>query len=121
MLIVDDEVELVELLLAYLSSKGIVARGLTKSADYMSDIRGRMPRIVLLDVSMPGADGYQLCSDIKHDPEMARVKVILLTGRPLADVIKNVEICGADEYLLKPFTLPDLDRAVMAPDPALDR
>ncbi len=111
-LIVDDNTELVDMVISYLSSKGFIAYGLTSSTDYMSDIREAHPRVVLLDVSIPGANGYELCSRIKKDPELKNAKVVFFTANPLAEVIQSNTISGSDGYILKPFTIPDLNRTV---------
>jgi len=66
-------------------------------------IRAEKPDLVLLDVVMPGKDGYQVCEEIKKDPELAHIPVILLAGSFEGfDEIKGAGI-GADGYIIKPF------------------
>jgi len=66
-------------------------------------VRAERPDLVLLDVVMPGKDGYQVCEEIKKDPELAHIPVILLAGSFEGfDEIKGAGI-GADGYIIKPF------------------
>lgn len=62
------------------------------------------PDLVLLDIMMPGAlDGLQVCQLIKSKPELASVKVVLLTARGQLRDLEAGQKAGADEYLVKPF------------------
>ena len=66
-------------------------------------IKQEKPDLVLLDVVMPGKDGYQVCEEMRKDPELAQIPVILLAGSFEGfDEIKGAEI-GADGYIIKPF------------------
>jgi len=63
------------------------------------------PDFVLLDIMMPGAmDGLQVCSAIKSMPDLASVKVVLLTARGQVRDLEAGKKAGADEYLVKPFS-----------------
>lgn len=67
--------------------------------------RAIQPSLMLLDVMMPGLlDGYQVCQRIKQDPNLAHIKVIMLTARGQASDIAMGEAAGADAYLVKPFS-----------------
>lgn len=74
----------------------------------LAKVQSFSPDIVLLDVSMPGLDGYQVCRKIKETPESAHVMVLLLSGRTdLEDRIKGYE-ASADDYLTKPYDVEEL-------------
>lgn len=78
-------------------------------------VRAVRPAVVLLDVMMPGSlDGYQVCQRIKRDPDMASIRVILLTARGQAADIATGEAAGADAYLVKPFSPLELIERVEA-------
>jgi DNA-binding response OmpR family regulator len=63
------------------------------------------PDLLLLDVMMPGElDGLQVCQTLKADPEMAHVKIVLLTARGQVRDRQAGNLAGADEYLVKPFS-----------------
>jgi len=67
--------------------------------------RSIQPSLMLLDVMMPGLlDGYQVCQRIKQDPNLAHIKIIMLTARGQASDIAMGEAAGADAYLVKPFS-----------------
>ncbi len=111
-LIVDDDHEVGELLAAYLATKHVPTRVLRASKDYLADIHAANPRLLLLDVALSDANGYELCTRIKQDKRTRHVKVLLFTAMPLAQVIDRLPASMADGYLLKPFTLIDVDRAI---------
>ena len=62
------------------------------------------PDVVLLDVRMPGRDGFALTRAIRADPLLAATRVILLTGRHEPEAIAEGRAAGADHYLTKPFS-----------------
>lgn len=65
-----------------------------------------VPDLILLDISMPKLDGYEVCKRIKNDPRTANVPVVMLSGKDaLFDKIKG-KLAGATEYLTKPFETP---------------
>ncbi len=63
------------------------------------------PDLMLLDVMMPGAlDGLQVCRHIKSDPDLAHIKIVLLTARGQARDREAGNLAGAEDYLVKPFS-----------------
>ena len=67
-----------------------------------------LPDLIISDVMMPGKDGYQVCREIKSDPHMKHIPVILLTAKAeLSEKISGLEY-GADDYLTKPFNAQEL-------------
>jgi len=67
-----------------------------------------IPDLVLLDIMMPGIDGYQLCKQIKSDKRIEFTKVILVSGKAMIDErLKGYEV-GADDYMTKPFVPEEL-------------
>lgn len=62
------------------------------------------PSIVLLDLMLPGIDGFTVCKRIRETPEIASTPVIILTARSEEeDIVRGLE-CGADDYITKPFS-----------------
>lgn len=66
------------------------------------------PDVVLLDVEMPGLDGYQVLANIKNDPDLRDIPVVFLTGRSDMDDVVTALRAGAHDYLKKPFETPEL-------------
>src|SRR3954462_14375704 len=62
------------------------------------------PDVVVLDVRMPGRDGFALTRAIRADPLLAPTRVILLTGRREPDAVAQGRAAGADHYVTKPFS-----------------
>jgi two-component system phosphate regulon response regulator PhoB len=62
------------------------------------------PDLVLLDINMPRLNGFQVCAQLKHDPETAGIKVVMLTARDSAADRARGRECGADDYFVKPFS-----------------
>ena len=60
--------------------------------------------VVVLDVMMPGLDGYEVCRRIKDDPDLKHLPVVLLTAKDRREDVEEGERAGADAYLTKPFS-----------------
>lgn len=72
------------------------------------------PDLVLLDIMMPGIDGYEVCRIIKGNPETKFISVIILSARrEMGDKIKGMDL-GADDYIIKPFDPDELLSRVRA-------
>jgi DNA-binding response OmpR family regulator len=70
--------------------------------------RKECPDVLLLDVGLPGLDGYAVCRALKGDPHTASIRVVMLTARAQrADRDKGIE-AGADGYITKPFNTDEL-------------
>ena len=106
-LVVDDLAQNVRLLEAVLSPKGF--RVVTASTgEEALDVLGKdHPDLVLLDILMPGMDGYEVCRRIRQDPETAFLPVIMVTASGEEQKIRAIE-AGADDFVNKPFDQPEL-------------
>lgn len=70
--------------------------------------RQQPPDVILLDIVMPGLDGYQVLAQLKSDPQLSHIPVVFLTGRTgMADVVAGLR-AGAHDYLKKPFEPEEL-------------
>jgi putative nucleotidyltransferase with HDIG domain len=106
-LVVDDNRELLEFVARQLASEYRV-RIAERAEEARRIASGEAPAIVVSDVMMPGASGTDLLRDLRADPRLAHVPVILVTAKAdLQSKIENLE-GGADDYLAKPFSVAEL-------------
>lgn len=109
-LVVDDILPNVKLLEAKLASEYYDVVTATSGAEALEKVKADSPDIVLLDVMMPGMDGFEVCREIKASPEHAHIPVVMVTALTDAtDRVRGLE-AGADDFLSKPLN----DTALMA-------
>jgi two-component system, OmpR family, response regulator VicR len=70
------------------------------------------PEFIILDLRMPGLDGYQVCANIRRDPNNRHVKILAISGESEAHEIKKIMDLGADGYLQKPFNNKELKEKI---------
>lgn len=73
-----------------------------------------LPDLILTDIQMPGGDGQSLLYHLRHHPELSAKQVILMTGRPDLVPTRTGMEAGADDFLIKPFTIDALISCVEA-------
>ena len=111
-LIVDDSPSNLRLLDEMLRSTGYVSRVVTNGNAALVAVRKSVPDLILLDIMMPSMDGYEVCRQLKADPEFRRVPVIFLSAMTGAGAkLKAFEEGGVD-YISKPFNLEELEARV---------
>lgn len=104
-LIVDDEANIRDLATLYLQKEGYEAIGAVDGEEALVRFRETNPSLVVLDVMMPGMDGFQVCREIRKESDTA---ILMLTARNEdIDKIVGLEI-GADDYMTKPFNPREL-------------
>ena len=74
--------------------------------------RAKRPRLVFLDVDMPGLDGISACRQLRAEPDTSHATIVMLTAAHGDDVEREAEEAGADLFLTKPFSPLDLLRLV---------
>lgn len=102
-LIVEDEESLLKLESILLTTKGFVVQGVANGIAAMESISDHPPDLVLLDVMLPGLDGFEVCRQIKGNPETRHIPVILLTAKKSPEDLARGKEVGADQYITKPF------------------
>lgn len=63
--------------------------------------------LIILDLMMPGSNGFDICKKIRAIPELQAVKILAITGYDTPEYKKQILRCGANDYLAKPFTIQD--------------
>ena len=106
-LIVDDNADLREYLTRLLESDYAV-RTAVDGAEALEQLAERLPDLVLTDVMMPNLDGFQLLERLREDPRTQRLPVIVLSARAGEEATVEGLDAGADDYLVKPFSGPEL-------------
>jgi diguanylate cyclase (GGDEF)-like protein/PAS domain S-box-containing protein len=107
-LIVDDELHNRKLLGLLLRAEGYVTESAADAAEAMTAIAQRPPDLIMLDVMMPGMDGYQLATMLKTDPVTLHIPIIMLTAQLDRDSRLAGLKAGAEEFLTKPFESAEL-------------
>lgn len=107
-LVVDDEPHILELLRFNLEKNHYEVAVATNGLQGLQMARQRKPALVILDLMMPELDGYQVCRELRADPELAAVPIIILTAKDQElDKVLGLEL-GADDYVTKPFSVREL-------------
>ena len=128
LLIVEDEADIRELLRYNLEREGYKIRECCSAEEAKSCLARTIPDLILLDLMLPGTDGYAFCRAVRADERTAKVPVIMVTARDEdADVVAGLEV-GADDYVTKPFSTRILSarvrsvlrRAAVEPDDGKD-
>lgn len=117
-LVVEDEDNIATALEFLITREGYRHDRVASGAEALPRIRATQPDLVLLDVMLPEVSGYEICSGIRTDPALARIKVLMMTARGSAQERKRGMELGADGFISKPFELKDLRaevRRLLAP------
>ena len=111
-LIVDDEPNIVIPLQFLMEQNGYSTLVAQSGEEALETISKEKPDLVLLDIMLPGVDGFEVCEIIRLNPEWRNTRVIFLTakGRDV-DIAKGM-VLGADEYITKPFSNQQIIDAV---------
>lgn len=110
-LIVDDDENISELISLYLEKENYATKIVDNGNDVLEAVKSFNPNLVLLDLMLPGKDGYDVCKEIR---QTSTVPVIMLTAKgETFDKILGLEL-GADDYMVKPFDTKELTARVKA-------
>lgn len=106
---VEDEPEMIDLVRLILGRKGYELIGATSGREGISIIQQELPDLVLLDLMMPGMDGWDVYHQMRGIEATRHIPVIIITARAQnIDRVLGLEIAKVDDYLAKPFTPQEL-------------
>ena len=107
-LVVEDEPAQREVLSYNLESEGFVVEKASSGDEALSMVAGSTPDLILLDWMLPGVSGIEICRQLKMRPATRNVPIIMLSARTEAvDRVRGLET-GADDYILKPYSVVEL-------------
>jgi class 3 adenylate cyclase/CheY-like chemotaxis protein len=106
-LVVDDLAQNIRLLEAVLSPRGFRVAAASSGEEALDVLTTEQPDLVLLDIFMPGMDGYEVCRRMRDNPTTAYLPVIMITASGAEQKVRAIE-CGADDFVSRPFDQAEL-------------
>ena len=103
-LVIDDEQEITEVIDAFLKSSGYEVLTENTAVMAVERVQEYKPDLILLDIMMSGMDGYQICEELKKQPDMKNIPVLFLTGKDTRDDSGKSFKVGGDMFIKKPFS-----------------
>jgi DNA-binding response OmpR family regulator len=114
-LVADDEDDIRGLVCLAVAKAGCaVTASVADGAVALATARTELPDLAVLDVSMPGATGLEVCAALREDPATAGIRILLLSAGASPDDVGRGLSAGADAYLAKPFSISALVHQVKA-------
>lgn len=111
---VEDDSNIRELVVYTLETTGFRARGFEDGKEFWETLALETPRLVLLDIMLPGEDGIEILKKLKSSPRTREIPVIMVTAKGAEyDKVKGLDL-GADDYVTKPFGMMELVSRVKA-------
>lgn len=105
-LVIDDNQNILNIVTDILHHYSMEVKALLNPEGVNTVLQQFMPDIMLLDVSMPGYDGRNICREIKSEPTLKNVSIILFSAHPMD--AESVADAYADDFLEKPFSMDEL-------------
>ncbi|MBN1296440.1 response regulator [bacterium] len=102
-LVVDDEILMVKAIRLLLSKEGYRTLSAHNGQDGLQLATHGLPDLILLDIMMPGMNGWDVLKELKSNPETASIPVVVFTAMELFQGKENSLLAGAADYITKPF------------------
>ena len=102
-LVIEDDAAISDMVKGLLEHWGFEASSAATGTDGLAKARKEMPSAILLDVMLPGMDGFDVCKALKSDGKTKGIKIIMLTGLGKVSDVDKAFTLGADDYVIKPF------------------
>lgn len=113
-LIADDEQNIVISLEYLMRREGFEVSIAQDGDEAIARTRAELPDLVLLDIMMPKMNGFEVCQEIKSDPTLKAVRILMLTAKGRDTEIAKGLALGADGYITKPFSTKELVERIRA-------
>ena len=112
--IVEDDASIRELEQYALQSNGYEVQGFESAEPFWQAMRAAEPELVILDVMLPGEDGFSILKKLRNTPSLRRLPIIMVTAKSSElDTVRGLD-CGADDYIAKPFGIMELAARIKA-------
>ncbi|HEV2733160.1 MAG TPA: response regulator transcription factor [Terriglobales bacterium] len=112
--VVEDDTDIARLICHHLNTAGYATRRFAGSATVVDEAKKTPPALFLLDIMIPGSDGFELCRQIRQNKLLAGAYIIFLTAKAgEVDRVRGLEL-GGDDYITKPFSIRELLARVRA-------
>ncbi|NEO28163.1 MAG: response regulator, partial [Kamptonema sp. SIO4C4] len=108
LLIVDDDTEILNLLRQILEPWGFTLHLLSDPQQFWETLETVKPDLLLLDIKMPDVSGIELCQVVRSDPEWCDLPILMLSAYRTPEIVQQVFLTGADDYIQKPIVAPEL-------------
>ena len=110
---IEDEPGVIELIRLILERRGLIVVGAENGEAGLDAIRQSRPKLVLLDLMLPGMDGWEIYRRMKADEAMKSIPVIIVTAKAEGiDEVLAKQVAKVDDYIKKPFSLQELVQSV---------
>ena len=113
-LIADDEPNIVISLEFLLRREGYEVVVAQDGSEALAQVRAERPDLAILDVMMPHRNGFEVCQDLRQDPEFKDLRIMMLTAKGRDTEVSKGLALGADVYMTKPFSTKELIAKVKA-------
>ena len=113
-LIADDEPNIVISLEFLLKREGYEVVVAQDGVEALAQVRAERPDMAILDVMMPHRNGFEVCQDLRQDPEFKDLRIMMLTAKGRDTEVSKGLALGADVYMTKPFSTKELIAQVKA-------
>lgn len=112
--VLEDDTSILELVLYALKSQNIEAQGFLDTESFLEALKNTIPQVLVLDVMLPNASGFEILKTIKTNPATQDISVLMLTAlNHEFDKVKGLDL-GADDYITKPFSVMEFIARVRA-------
>ena len=111
-LLVDDNVDAMEMMAFLLAEMGYEAHTTADAGNLVQMALELRPDVIVLDIGLPGVDGYELARMLKQHPQLAAIRLVAHTGYGSPEDRRKAQEAGFDAHLVKPAELEDLERAL---------
>jgi len=110
---IEDEPEMIDLVRLILGRKGFIVIGANGGVEGLETVRREHPDLVLLDLMMPDMDGWEVYQQMKAEPDLKGIPVVVVTAKAQSiDKVLGLHIAKVDDYITKPFGPQELLESV---------